>query len=151
MKNYFYLILTALAFPFFVSSCASYQKTAPIMGVSSNNINTYFAADVDYNSVQRVEGLVETQTLFGFIQFTVNGNKTLKSSNRYKGIDKREAQALYRAKESSNADIIIDPEFEKESHKYFFGAYRTTKTKVKGWGVNIKGIKEDTRGVINGF
>lgn len=135
------LSVTTLMF----TSCASYQKTAPVMGVGDNVIATYVAADLDYANAKKVEGTVETKTLFGFIQLNKNGNKTLKSSNRYRGLGKREAQALYRAKESSNVDIILEPEFDKEKHSYFFGLYKTSVTKVTGWGVNIKGIKEDTR------
>lgn len=149
MKGKIYLVMGALMMAFFATSCASYQKSAPIMGVSSNNINTYVAADLDYAGAKKVEGVVDTKTLFGFIQLTRNGNKTLKSTNRYRGLDKREAQALYRAKENAKVDIILDPEFEKESHSYFFGAYKKTHTKVKGWGVNIKGVKEDPHGVVN--
>ncbi len=149
MKKRFGFIATALMAALFMTSCASYQNTAPVMSVTSNNINTYVAADLDYAGAKRVEGTVETQTLFGFIHLKKNGNKTLKSSNRYKGLDKREAQALYRAKENSKVDIILEPEFEKEKHSYFFGLYKTTKTKVTGWGVNIKGIKEDPNRVVN--
>lgn len=149
MKGRIHLLMGAMMLVFFASSCASYEKSAPVMGVTSNNINTYVAADLDYDGAKKVEGVVDTRTLFGFIQLTRNGNKTLKSANRYKGIDKREAQALYRAKENSKVDIILEPEFEKEKHSYFFGAYKATTTKVKGWGVNIKGIKEDPHGVVN--
>lgn len=127
----------------FVTSCASYQNTAPVMGVLGNNINTYVEADLDYAGAKKVEGVVETQSLFG-ISLTHNGNKTLKCSNRYRGLDKREAQALYRAKESSGVDIILEPQFEKEKHSYFFGLYNTSVTRVVGWGVKVKGIKKDS-------
>lgn len=147
MKKFSYLIAACITV--LLSSCAAYQKTAPIMGVTSNNINTYVSADLDYKNAKKVEATVETQTVLGFIQLTRNGNKTLKSANRYKGIDKREAQALYRAKVNSGVDIILEPEFEKEKHSYFFGLYKTTVTTVKGWGINIKGIKEDPHGVVN--
>lgn len=125
-----------------MASCASYQKTAPLMGIVNNNINTYAAADIDYESAEKVTAEVETKTVLG-IPLIKNGNKTLKSSTRYRGIGKREAQALYLAKTKSGADIILEPEFEKEKHSWFFGAYKTSKTVVKGWGVKVKGIKED--------
>ena len=54
-----------------------------------------------------------------------------------------ESYYILDAKENSGVDIILEPEFESERHSWFFGAYRTSKTKVKGWGVNVKGIKED--------
>ena len=125
------------------TSCASYQKEAAIMSIGGNNINTYVAADLDYANAKKVQATVNTRTLLGFIQLERNGNKTLKSVNRYKWLTKREAQALYRAKENADVDVILEPEFEKETHRWFFGLYKTTSTKVKGWGVNIKGIKED--------
>lgn len=133
-----------------LTSCASYQKEAAIMSLGNNHINTYVEADLDYANARKVEGTVNTKTLFGFIQLERNGNKLLKSANRYKGLSKRESQALYRAKESSSVDVILEPEFESEKHKWFFGAYTTTSTKVKGWGVNIKGIKRDQHGIPNG-
>lgn len=108
-----------------------------------SNLNTYVEAEIDYASAKKVEATVNTATLLGFIQLERNGNKTLRSANRYKGLTKRQSQALYRAKENSGVDIILEPEFESERHSWFFGAYRTSKTKVKGWGVNVKGIKED--------
>ena len=119
------------------------------MSLGNNNINTYVEADLDYANAKKVEGIVNTATLFGFIALERNGNKLLKSANRYKGLSKRESQALYRAKENSQVDVILEPEFESEKHSWFFGAYKTSVTKVKGWGVNIKGIKEDKRGVPN--
>lgn len=139
----------AALFVFGFSSCASYQKEAAIMSIGNNNINTYVEADLDYAGAKKVQGTVNTATLFGFIQLERNGNKTLKSANRYKGLNKREAQALYRAKENADVDIILEPEFETEKHSWFFGAFRKSSTKVKGWGVNIKGIKKDQHGVPN--
>lgn len=119
------------------------------MGLGNNNINTYVEADLDYANAKKVQGSVNTATLFGIIQLERNGNKTLKSTNRYKGLTKRESQALYRAKENAEVDIILEPEFECEKHSWFFGAYKTSSTRVKGWGVNIKGIREDKHGVPN--
>lgn len=125
-----------------MTSCASYQKSAPVMSIKGNNINTYVAADLDYDGAKKVEGVVETKTILG-IPMIRNGKKTLENTNRYRGLSKIEKQALYRAKQNGNVDLILEPEFETEKHSYFFGAYRTARTVVKGWGVNVKGIKED--------
>lgn len=130
------------------SSCASYTKEAAIMSLGSR-LNTYAMADLDYENAQKVQATVKTATVLGFIQLERNGNKVLKSANRYKGLSKREGQALYRAKENADVDIILEPEFESEKHSYFLGLYRTSVTTVKGWGVNIKGIQKDPHGVIN--
>ena len=119
------------------------------MSLGNNNINTYVEADLDYENAKKVQATVNTSTLVGFIQLERNGNKTLKSANRYKGLSKREAQALYRAKEKSDVDIILEPEFETEKHSWCLGIYKTSSTKVKGWGVNIKGIKQDKHGIPN--
>lgn len=136
------MVLGAFVASVLFTSCASYQKTAPVMGIVNANVNAYVEADLDYANAKKVEGTLETKSFLG-IPLKRNGNKTLKSSNRYKGLSKRESQALYRAKEAGNVDVILEPEFEKESHSYFFGAYRKTSTKVKGWGVNVKGFKKD--------
>lgn len=114
-----------------------------------SRLNTYAMADLDYENAQKVQATVKTATVLGFIQLERNGNKVLKSANRYKGLSKREGQALYRAKENADVDIILEPEFESEKHSYFLGLYRTSVTTVKGWGVNIKGIQKDPHGVIN--
>ncbi len=132
-----------------LASCASYEKQAAVMGIGGTNINTYVEADLDYANAKKVQASVNTATLLGFIQLERNGNKTLKSANRYRGLNKREAQALYRAKENADVDIILEPEFETEKHSWFFGAYKTSSTKVKGWGVNIKGIKQDSHATPN--
>ncbi|MBQ7664619.1 MAG: hypothetical protein IJS43_05290 [Bacteroidaceae bacterium] len=131
------------------TSCASYTKEAPVMGIGGNKINTYVSADLDYANAKKVQASVNTRTLLGFIQLERNGNKLLKSSNRYRGLSKAESQALYRAKENADVDIILDPEFETEKHSWFFGAYKTRSTKVKGWGINVKGVKEDEHGKWN--
>ena len=107
------------------TSCASYQNEAAVMSLGSN-LNTYVEAEIDYASAKKVEATVNTATLLGFIQLERNGNKTLRSANRYKGLTKRQSQALYRAKENSGVDIILEPEFESERHSWFFGAYRTS-------------------------
>lgn len=141
------LLLTGV-FALALSSCASYQNEAAVMTLGDNNINTYVEADLDYSNAKRVEASVETKHVLG-IPLVHNGKKFFKSANRYKGLNKREKQALYRAKENSNVDIILEPEFETEKHSWFFGAYKTSLTKVKGWGVNLKGIKRDEHGVPN--
>lgn len=132
-----------------IVSCASYKQEAAVMGLGGNSINTYVAADLDYANAKKVTGSVNTRTVLWFIQLERNGNKLLKSSNRYRNLNKKEAQALYRAKQDGNVDIILDPEFETEKHSWFFGIYKTSKTRVDGWGVNMKGIKEDNHGVPN--
>ncbi len=135
-------LFIAICVTVLLSSCASYQQTAPIMGIGGNCINTYVSAELDYKNAKRIEATIETQTLFGF-NLIRNVNKTLKSTNRYKGLNKRESQALYKAKSEANVDIILEPEFETEKHSWFLGIYKTSKTKVKGWGINIKSIKDD--------
>lgn len=125
-----------------MQSCASYTNGAAVKTMSGNLI-TNVAADIDYNSQKRVSATVESKKLFGFISLSRNGNKQLNTTNAYRGLSKAEKQALYRAKENSGADLIIEPEFTTENHSWFFGAYTTKKVSVNGWGVKMKGIKED--------
>ncbi len=146
MKKIFILVFIIAMM---VTSCASYQKTAPMMGVEGTRINTYVAADLDYQNAVKVEGEVKTKHFLCF-PLSRNGHKYLTSTNRYRGLSDVEKQVLYRAKENSGKDIILDPQFEIEKHRWFFGAYRTSKTKVVGWGIDVKGIKEDPYGHTNG-
>lgn len=141
MKKFFVGIAFAVAAAA-MQSCASYTNGAAVKSMSPNLI-TNVAADIDYNSQQRVSATVESRKLFGFISLTRNGNKLLNTTNIYRGLSKPEKQALYRAKESSGVDLIIEPEFTTETHSWFFGAYKTAKISVNGWGVKMKGIKED--------
>lgn len=136
-KMFGFAVLTAMVF----CSCASYRISAPLQSISSNEISTYAEADIDYSTAKKVTATIETASVFG-ISTISNGNKTLKSSNHYRGLTKREAQALYKAKKESGVDMILDPEFETEKHSFFFGAIRNGKTTVTGWGVKIKGIKD---------
>lgn len=145
-KNLFVVGVAALAF----TSCASYSVDAPVMGIAGNSINTYVAADLDYKGAKEISADVDTKTLFWFISLNRNGDKQLTNSNRYKGMSKAQRQALYRAKTNNNVDIVLDPEFTVEKHSWFFGIYKTRKVNVKGWGVNMKGIKEDPHGINNG-
>ena len=136
--NVFFCVLVS---GLLLTSCASYRITAPVVGFGGNKVNAYAEADIDYSSAKKVSATVETSYIFG-IPAIKNGNKTLKSST-YFGLSKRESQALYRAKVNSDVDLILDPEFETEKHKYFFGLISRGKTTVTGWGVKVKGIKED--------
>lgn len=147
-KSFFVGMGVALVAALCLSSCAGYTSSAPVMSMT-NGVNTYVEADLDYNNAKRVEGYVETKTLFGFIQLVRNGNRTLNNTTRYRGLSRSERQALYRAKESGRVDIIVEPEFEKEKHSWFFGAYKTTKTKATGWGLNVRGLKNDEHGNRN--
>ena len=142
MRKTFYCL--ALFGGLLLAGCASYQKTAPLQGMNSNTVSTYAEADIDYSSAKKVSGTIETKKIFGFNTIR-NGNKTLKSSNHYGRLSKREAQALYKAKESADVDLILDPEFETEKHSYFFGLIRNSTTKVTGWGVKIKGMKDNRK------
>ncbi|MBP5221172.1 MAG: hypothetical protein J6034_10815 [Bacteroidaceae bacterium] len=123
-------------------SCAHYQNEAAVLTLEGNHVAAKVEADIDYASIKKVEATVNTAFLFNVIPLHQNGNKFFSSVNRYRGLDKRQRQALYRAKQNFGVDIIIEPEFEVEKHCYFFGLYRTSTTKMKGWGANIKGFKK---------
>lgn len=148
MKNLKGLLVAGIAATM-LASCASYEKSGPVMGVQSVNVNTYVAADFDYANAKRIEGTVDTKTLFGIIPLVKNGKRYYTASNRYRGMNKIEQMALYRAKETGNVDVVMEPNFEKENHSYFFGLYKTSKVKVSAWGLNYKGLREDPKGNIN--
>jgi len=140
MKKFFVGMAFAVAVAA-MQSCASYTNSAAVKTMSPTLI-TNVEADIDYASQKKVNATVESKKLFGFISLTRNGNKLMYSSNNYRGLSKAERQALYRAKENSGADLIIEPEFTTEKHSWFFGAYKTQKVSVNGWGVKMKGIKD---------
>ena len=138
-KKYFLLLGLCVIL---MSSCAFYEKTSPILGYEDNNIKTNVTADLDVTNAKKVSENIETQTLFGFIQLQHNGHQYLKSSNRYGSLSKSESQVLYKAKQDSGADIILDPQFTSEKHSWFFGMYKTTKTTVDGWAEKVNGLNQ---------
>lgn len=142
MRNFLLLglcIVTALGF----TSCASYTKDAALMQIQNNTIETAVAADLDLENAKIVTADVNKQILFGFINLDQDRtNKALHNVNRYKGLNKLERVALYKATENSDVDVILEPTFVTEKHSWFFGVYKTRRVSVKGWGVKIKGLKE---------
>lgn len=147
--KFFKSLMVACVVTLSLASCASYEKTGPIMGVQSNSVNTYVAADFDYANAKRIEGTVKQKTLFGILNLVKNGKRYYTASNRYRNLSKTEQQALYRAKETGGVDVIMEPNFEKETHRYFFGLYKKSQVKVSAWGLNYKGLKEDPQGNVN--
>ena len=133
MKKKYFLLLGLCVI--LMSSCAFYEKTSPVFGYEDNSIKTNVTADLDVTNARKVSENIETQTLFGFIPLQHNGHKYLKSSNRYGALNKSESQVLYKLKQNSGADIILDPEFTSERHSWFLGLYKTTKITVDGWAV----------------
>lgn len=136
MSKKFFILLglwTAL-----MSSCASsYNATAPVFGYEGNSIKTNVTAELDMENAKKVFWTIEARTLFGFIELQKSGHQYLKSSNRYGHLTKLESQALYMAKYSNNADIILDPEFTCEKHSWFFGLYTTKTVTLNGWAVKV--------------
>ena len=135
MKKKYFLLLGLCVI--LMSSCAFYEKTSPVFGYEDNSIKTNVTADLDVTNARKVSENIETQTLFGFIPLQHNGHKYLKSSNRYGALNKSESQVLYKLKQNSGADIILDPEFTSERHSWFLGLYKTTKITVDGWAVKV--------------
>lgn len=148
MKKIKGLLIAGIA-TMMMASCASYEKTGSTMGMQGVNVNTYVAADFDYANAKRIEGTIKTETLFGVIPLVKNGKRYYSASNGYRGLSKNEQRALYRAKETGNVDVVLEPTFETEKHSYFLGLYKTSQVKVTAWGLNYKGFKEDAKGNIN--
>lgn len=143
MKNFFKIFVVVLVAAAF-ASCSSTKQTAPVMAIGGNNIVTTVKADLDYKGAKKINGAATTHRVLWIFSHTANGNKQLKSNNKYKGLNKTESVALYRAKTAGDVDVVLEPEFETEVKSYFFGIYKKTDVKMKGWGVNIKGFSDGT-------
>ena len=137
-----YRFLMMFALVTCLASCSSVKQTAPIMAIGGNNITTNVKADIDYDGIKKVQGSASTTRVLWIFKHTPNGGKKISSNNRYRGLSTTENVALYRAKQSADVDLILEPEFETYTKSYFFGIYKKTEVKVKGWGANIKGFKE---------
>lgn len=127
---------------FLATSCSAVKETAPVMAIGSNNIITNVKADVDYQGATKIKGSATTHRVLWIFKHTANGNKMLKANNRYKGLGNTESVALYRAKKAADVDLVLEPQFETETHSYFFGIYKKTTVNMSGWGANIKGFKD---------
>lgn len=125
-------------------SCTSLRSTAPVMAVGSNNIITNVKADLDYEGIKKINGEATTHRILWIFGHTPGGNKQISANNKYKGLNKAERTALYRAKNAADVDMVLEPEFDTETKSYFFGIYKKTKVKVKAWGANIKGFEDGT-------
>lgn len=134
---------------FAMASCTSVKQTAPVLAIGGNNIITSVKADIDYDGIKKIQGKATTHRVLWIFNHTVNGAKTVKSNNLYKGLNKSESTALYRAKNAADVDIVLEPQFETEVKTYFFGIYKRTDVKLTGWGANIKGFRENPS-YING-
>lgn len=143
MKNFFKLFAAALVLVA-ATSCTSTKQTAPVMAIGGNNIVTNVKADLDYKGAKKINGTATTHRVLWIFSNTSNGNKQLKSNNKYKGLNKTESVALYRAKTAADVDIVLEPEFETTTSTYFLGIYKKTNVKMTGWGVNIKGFSDGT-------
>ena len=136
-------MLTAMAMVI-APSCTSVKSTTPIMAVGSNNVITNVKAELDYDGIKKINGEAVTHRILWIFGHTPGGNKQISSNNKYKGLNKAERTALYRAKNAADVDMILEPEFETETKSYFFGIYKKTKVKAKELGANIKGFKDGT-------
>lgn len=125
-----------------LASCTSVKQTAPVMAIGGNNIVTNVKADIDYDGIKRIQGQATTTRVLWIFKHTPNGGKKITANNRYRGLNSTENVALFRAKQSADVDLVLEPEFETQTKSYFFGIYKKTDVKVKGWGANIKGFKE---------
>lgn len=134
-----------------LASCSSVKQTAPIMAIGGNNITTTVKADIDYDGVKKIQGSASTTRVLWIFKHTPNGGKKISANNRYRGLNNTENVALYRAKQSADVDLVLEPQFETQTKSYFFGIYKKTDVKVVGWGANIKGFKDGsvTNDVVN--
>ena len=114
------------------------------MAIGGNNIVTNVKADIDYDGVKKISGEATSHRILWIFSYTPNGSKKIKANNRYKGLNGTEGTALYRAKNSADVDLVLEPEFQTESKTYFLGIYKRTKVKATGWGANIKGFEDGT-------
>ena len=133
------LVITAMA-----TSCTSVKSTTPVMAIGSNNIITNVKADLDYDGVKKINGEATTHRVLWIFGHTPGGNRQISANNKYKGLNKAERTALYRAKNAGDVDMVLEPEFDTETKSYFFGIYKKTNVKVKAWGANIKGFQDGT-------
>ena len=125
-----------------MASCTSVKQTAPIMAIGGNNITTNVKAEIDYDGVKKIQGQASTTRVLWIFKHTPNGGKKITANNRYRSLNTTENVALYRAKQSGDVDLILEPEFVTQTKSYFFGIYKKTEVTVKGWGANIKGFKD---------
>ena len=144
MKHLFKLFAFAVLLGLMASCGASHTATAPVMAIGSNNIITNVKADLDYANIKKIEGEATCNRILWIFSHTPKGAAQLQANNKYKGLNKTQSTALYRAKTNSDVDVVLEPEFTTETKSYFFGIFKKTKVKMTGWGANIKGFQDGT-------
>ena len=97
--NYFLIGIALLA----IASCASYSQTAPLVGISTNDIKVNVVADLDMANAKTVAATVTARKLFWIIPLSRNGQKVIRNP-RYGSLSKLEGLAFYAFRQ----EIIID-------------------------------------------
>lgn len=144
MKHIVFKVMALCMLVVLATGCTSVRQTAPVMAIGGNNIISNVKADIDYKNVEKITGDAVNHRVLWIFNHTPNGNKQLKANNKYKGLNKCESVALYRAKAGANVDMVLEPQFETETNSYFFGIYKKTQVHMTGWGANIKGFSDGT-------
>jgi hypothetical protein len=145
-----------------MSSC---RPTYGITGQSASMVYTdikpdQIKANFDFNLKEKKVGEAKAIYLLGLIKLVgdnkysdVKGINIHDGTNLFSGIfsllksfnrtEKVKSAAVYNAIKDSDADIIINPQFETEIHQILFGLIKTYKVKVKTYDGKIKELYQE--------
>jgi hypothetical protein len=156
-----------MTLPIVMSSCSSYGLTGQAAPLAYTDIKPdQIKANFDFNLKEKRIGEAKATYLLGLIR--------LSGSNKYSDVrginvqtgpravailgglftsfnkaEKVKSAAVYNAIKDSDADLIVNPQFETETNSFLFGLLKTYKAKVKTYDAKIKELyqeKVETKG-----
>ncbi len=139
-KNLFYLM--SFGTLLLLSSCASTSRTGIVAPFARTEVDAHnIQADLDISEQNKVVGEAHQLYVMGM---RVSGGKkyfednSTKRSVLGKKANKAQSCAMYNALEKGGYDIIADPQYRNEVHKWFFGFVKRYDVTVTGYGGNVK-------------
>ena len=159
------LLICSTTLSVFMSSCASSGLTGQAALLDHTIVKPdQIKANFDFNLKQKRVGEAKATYFLGLIklqgdnkysdvkglnigaeQSGILGTATriINSTPLGSKIEKVKSAAVYNAIKESDADLIVNPQFETETNPILFGLFKTYKVKVKTYEAKIKEIYQE--------
>lgn len=157
-KLSFMMIAFCLMLSIGVSSCSSHRMTGHGAPMAYTDVKPdQIKADLDFNDSKKVTGEATATYLLGFIRLsgdrkyadvkhiTVSTGGILERIGKFtkRNEDKTKSAAIYNALQGSDADIVINPQYEVEKVSTLLGLIKTYKVKVKTYTGKIEKLYQE--------
>lgn len=146
MKNLCYTCFICVAL--FLTSCVSSSRTGIISPFAYTELHpNEIRANVDVSANNKVTGKSKQWYVMGVR--VSGGNKFFEDKSEKKSLfgkrtNKAQSSAMYNALEEGGYDMIINPQYRNEVHRWFFGFVKRYDVTVTGYGGKVKSIYQYT-------